>query len=95
MKKTTYTRPSAKLANAFSTILNEWIPEKIFEVNLRNMEPSYNGCCATHDFCDPNQAMIDAFKKLYGKEPSIHNKMHNSVINESWNLAKANKFKQF
>lgn len=92
-------KPSKKailLANAFSEILNDWIPDKLFEVNLRNKEKSYidGGFCATHDFCDPSQAMIDAFKKLYGYEPSTQNQQHLNLIGKAWILAKDNEFKQ-
>lgn len=84
------------LANEFSKILNEWIPEKLFEVNQRNKEPRYiaSGCCATHDFCDPNQAMIDAFTNLFGKEPSARNQKQNTLINNAWAAAKQAQFKQ-
>jgi hypothetical protein len=83
------------LANGFSEIINDWIPDKMYEINLRNKEPQYKtrNWCATHDFCDPNQAMIDAFKKLYNKELSTTNKKHLELINHAWNLAKTNDFK--
>jgi len=86
-----------KLADTFSEILNEWIPEKLYEVNLRNKEVSYteHGCCATHDFCDPNQAMVDAFVKVFGKEPSTKNQKHNMLIDNAWTVAKTAQFKPF
>lgn len=87
-------KKSIILANAFSAVLNEWIPEKLFEVNLRNKEPRYAGCCATHDFCDSNQAMIAAFVKIFGKEPSVRNQKHNDITNNAWALAKEAQFKQ-
>lgn len=59
------------LANAFSGVLNEWIPDKLFEVNLRNKEASYAGCCATHDFCDSNMAMAEAFQKVMKRDLGI------------------------
>jgi hypothetical protein len=84
-----------KVAKQFSIILNQWIPEKLFEVNLRNKEQSYidHGCCATHDFCDPNQAIIDAFKFVFGKDPSVKNQKDNMIINNAWTIAKTANFK--
>ena len=84
-----------KVAKQFSVILNELIPEKLYEVNLRNKEQSYieNGCCATHDFCDPNQAMIDAYKTIFGKEPSTQSQKDNTIINNAWTIASTAQFK--
>lgn len=85
------------LANNFSRVLNEWIPEFLFEVNLRNKEQSYidGGFCATHDFCDPNRAMIDAFVSVFGREPNSLCQKDNLLINNAWNLAKTAGFKPF
>jgi hypothetical protein len=87
-------KPSSKviaLSNAFSAIIREWVPDKVFEINQRNKEPYYidNGLCATHDFCDPNQAIINAFKQVYDKEPSVQNEQHNLLIIRAWNLSKS------
>lgn len=90
-----YSKKVIELANAFSGVLNQWIPEKLFEVNLRNKEASYVGCCATHDFCDPNQAMIDAFTSVFGREPSAKNQKDNLLINNAWNIAKDSQFKPY
>lgn len=52
----------------------------------------YHHICATHDFCDPNQSMIDAFKSITGREPDVQSDEDNLYINTSWSLAKANEF---
>lgn len=88
-----YSKKTIKLSNAFSAILNEWIPEKLAEVNRLNKEHAGDNCCATHDFCDPNQAMIDAFKSLFGKEPTGRNREQNYLIDNAWELSKTNGFK--
>ena len=92
-----HNKKAIELANNFSRVLNEWIPEKLFEVNLRNKEKSYSegGFCATHDFCDPNQAMINAFVSVFGREPAALNKKDNALINKAWNMAKAAGFKPY
>jgi len=84
-----------KVAKQFSIVLNQWIPEKLYEVNLRNKEQSYieHNCCATHDFCDPNQAIIDAFSVVFGREPSVKNQKDNMIINNAWLIAKTAGFK--
>jgi len=86
-----------QLANAFSKVLNEWLStEDISEINRRNSTPEYYvfELCATHDFCDPNQAMIDAYKSIFGREPSVQNKKDNELINKAWDLAKKAGFQQ-
>lgn len=86
-----------ELANTFSAVLNEWIHEKLYEVNLRNKEKNYieGSWCATHDFCDANQAMIDAFKKVFGYEPTGRDQKDNSLIDHAWNIAKHAEFKPY
>lgn len=83
--------PSAEeLAAVFSRILNDWLPpETIAEVNRRNALPENRGGCASHDFCDSNQAMIDALRS-FGVEFSAALELR--AITEAWNLAKARGF---
>lgn len=79
-----------QLANEFSKKLNEWLtPADIAEINLRNSTTEYQqqGYCATHEFWDPNQAMIDAFNTLFGKEPSLQNQAHGDLIYKAWDIA--------
>ena len=61
--KANQTLPDAPtVAREFCRILSEWLtPEQMREVITKNATPEYAGCCATHDYCDPNQAMLDAF----------------------------------
>ena len=99
-----YEDKATDLAKEFSRVLNSWIPEKIFEVNLRNKEASYklNNCCASHDFCDANMAMDEAFQKVMQREfvffndeypeTEQQNEDDTDLINAAWNLAKENDF---
>ena len=62
------TTPSPQaVASAFVTILRGWLtPEEWAEMVRRNLTYRVNGdpYCASHEFCDPNQAMIDACDSL-------------------------------
>ena len=58
--------------------------EYIDEVNRRNATPEYDGLCASHDFCDANQVMVDALKDM-GRE---FNQDLIAAINEAWSIAK-------
>lgn len=56
-----------RIADEFLRIVREWCgPEQCAEIDRRNAtsEYAYHGHCASHDFCDPNQAMIDALTKF-------------------------------
>src|SRR5688500_6323432 len=78
-----------RLSEEFCRILNEWLdPSEIREINRRNALPEYTGCCASHDFCDPNQAMADALE-VFGIE--FHPELCD-LINAAWDLAKGRQF---
>jgi len=78
------------LASRFCRILNEWLTtDEIAEINSRNQgEYAGRGLCATHDFCDPNQAMLDAMEEL-GIELDVQDEKQIQLIDEAWSLAKA------
>jgi hypothetical protein len=77
------------LAERFCKILNQWLSdEEIQEINDRNSTPEYEGLCASHDFCDPNQAMADALESLgLYFHPTLC-----EVINAAWDLSKSSNF---
>jgi hypothetical protein len=58
------------LANAFVAVLTEWLtPEQMFQVRRRNAQRTSELVCHSHDFCDANMAMDQAFKKVIGRDP--------------------------
>lgn len=77
-----------QLAREFSAILRQWIsPTDMAAVVEANKTPKYQGVCATHDYCDPNQAMLDAITKLglewYGSDDPL-----DPLIDDAWKIAK-------
>src|SRR5688572_31563814 len=90
------------LASRFCEIINEWLhPKQLAEVNRRNKTPDYVQCCATHDFCDPNEAMAQAFREVMGRECLLpmnepgeaELQADCDLMNEAWTIAKARGFK--
>lgn len=85
------------LAQTFSKILLQWLgQDKIDAINAENALRN-DTSCASHDHCDPNQAMIDAYAVVFGREPFNDDDQEQSDldtdrINEAWNLSKKNKF---
>jgi hypothetical protein len=58
------------LARAFDAHLRAAVgPANYEEIIRRNRNPSrYEGVCASHDFCDANVCMIEAFEEITGEE---------------------------
>ena len=82
-----------RLAFQFAKVLKEWLkPEQITEVIKRNTLEKYQGCCATHDFCDANMAMAEAFKRTFNREFEFGNELDSTLFNGAWYIAKQNQF---
>ena len=89
-----YTKEVALLSAKFTEILNQWLTKKqLNEIRKRNKQPDYENCCATHDFCDPNQAMIDAWVTVFGKEPDLRKDRVMTIMNKAWDLSKEKEFR--
>jgi hypothetical protein len=85
-----------KLAFEFCRILNEWLtPEQIAKVNeLNEVDGMSSDVCHSHDFCDPNQAMIDAWQIVMerpfplGDEPEWETQFDMTLIGNTWEYCK-------
>lgn len=80
------------LAGTFAAVLREWLtPEQLAEIDRINAESTSKGdtlVCATHDYCDANEAMLLALER-HGVEYSAD--LHDT-INLAWEIAKARGF---
>lgn len=86
-----------RLSVRFSQILREWLSEsEMAEVVARNAAETNPQICHSHDFADPNQAMLDAAKDLGFREIDVLDGPLSSagidLWNAAWNLAKSNGF---
>jgi len=83
-----------ELANEFSRILTKQLGTEIIgDINWLN-ETSPPHICASHNFCDANEIMAEAFEKIVGVELNIQLEEHKTLWNQAWTLAKNNKFQQ-
>lgn len=91
---------SGKIAKEFSEILLSWIGEakmkRVVELNRLQANPSI---CHSHDFCDANMAMEEAFTNLGLLTPcDADNTPKGEIVNEFWgqvwHLAKQHEFNQ-
>lgn len=95
-----------RLAVAFSIILNKWLTiEQLKEVNRKNSYEYDSHTCASHDFCDANMAMDEAFLTVMGRDYVFHddekpeteaqNTEDTELMNIAWELARKLKFEPF
>ncbi|ABM97114.1 hypothetical protein [Methylibium petroleiphilum] len=90
------------LAMAFAAKLHEWLsPEEMAEVVARNAASTDPLVCASHDFCDANMAMAEAFEATQGREILFPSDVESgactqeqsdadlALFNSAWDLAKA------
>lgn len=79
-----------RLARAFAKELTEWLgEEKMQEIVWLNALETDRNACHTHDFCDPNQAIIDVFER-----EDLDAVAETDLSNAVWDMAKANSFYQ-
>lgn len=81
-----------KLARDFSDVLQKWLtPEQMEEVNKRNAAETSPGVCHSHDFCDANEAMLEAYaKQMCPDEMGTPESL--SAWDAAWHLARQHEF---
>jgi hypothetical protein len=94
------------LAVEFGRVLRRWLtPDQVSLANTRNAgEYKDSGACASHDFCDANMAMAEAFDTFGlptdidlpesgGDSDAVRDNNSASIIwNNAWTKAKESKF---
>ncbi len=85
-----------QIANVFSSVLHDWLTVKqMLTVIKRNKNYKYDpSVCASHDFCDANMAMDEAFTKIMKREFNLQSSEDCSTFNHCWELAKKNDFRK-
>jgi len=86
------------LAKEFSKLIFEYIgKDKLLRVVELNKTEENDTTCHSHDFCDANVFIADAFK-IYGIDPEndfgefLQDDNCIDIWNSAWNLAKENDF---
>jgi hypothetical protein len=75
-----------QLANEFLDIVRMWLPvEELEAIDKANAVD--DSCCASHEYCDPNQAMIEALDK-FGVEYDGQDEEQGKLIDDAWSIAK-------
>lgn len=81
------------IANAFARrLLTDIGPENL--ETCRELNASYGPSCPTHDFCDANVTMADAFDEVTGEDMDLQSSMHIAIWNAAWDLCRANNYRE-
>jgi hypothetical protein len=93
-----------ELADGFIAVIQSWLDEDELRMvrhrNRRQVAETGHGC-ATHDFCDANMAMHEAWVKLTGQNPLDFqdeeaggmDQVTTTLWNRAWDLAIRLEFK--
>jgi hypothetical protein len=60
-----------------------------------NTTTDYSDCCATHNYCDANMPMDEAFTKVVGREIDLQSQEDILIWNMAWKHARDNDFFYF
>lgn len=82
------------LAQLFSEKLRAALSEiDMLEAIRRNHAEGVDSMvCHTHDFCDANVYMGEAWEEFFGQAPDVSSDSDAAIWNEAWTIAKANAF---
>lgn len=77
------------LALRFSYGLRTVIGREHFnEMRSENAKEQNKSICHSHDYCDANQVMLDAFLDAFGREVNLQADPDTELINAAWDIAK-------
>lgn len=93
------------IAKAFSVVLHRWLNPEQWEELIRKNAADPEDSCSSHDFCDANMAMDEAFRVVLGRAIILPcdaiegDKEQEAIIdadsvlwNDAWKLAKVRGF---
>jgi hypothetical protein len=83
------------IAAQFSTTLNgQLTPAELEEVRQRNADPQREpGVCATHDFCNADEAMAQAFWRVMHRDIDAANQTDVALWRAAWWIARSVEFR--
>lgn len=83
----TYSRIAERLSYRFGEELADYIGrDKVADVRALNAADPDKRICHSHDFCDANMAMFDAFRKLMGRDVDMESDTDKALWSDAWGL---------
>lgn len=83
------------LANRFAELLHEVIGGSLMKDVVERNKHNAPHICASHDFCDANEVMSEAFAEIVGHTPELipgQDTEDSALWNTAWGIAKCNHF---
>ena len=82
-----------KIAKSFSALLERDFTNDIKKEIIQRNIGNHSSCCATHDYCDANEYMLEAFTAWgFGHVFDVDDDSLFNYWNSVWETAKYNKF---
>ena len=88
------------LAAEFIQIIGWWLTgDELNAVRAKNTTPEYAGCCATHDYCDANMALLTAYLNVSDREgedgaaAELLTDSGVALCNAAWAIARSKEFR--
>jgi hypothetical protein len=92
-KKATKTEVAKKFATLLFADLGKEAIEQINRENEKYRAQGIHDACASHDFVDANDYMVEAYKYFYGEASlDAYNEDVFSFLNDAWKISKENNF---
>lgn len=79
-----------KIAAEFARILREWLTDAEWaEMRRANAAETDDNVCHSHDYCDANMAMDEAFTNVRGEGADVGSYEDAALWGAAWDKAKA------
>jgi len=82
------------LANQFSHLIREWFTDEELREAVERNKTIGPLSCATHDFCDANEAMAEAWEIVFRSEINCEDERQCELWGQAWDLAKDAEFRE-
>lgn len=86
-----FLRHTVEMAIRFDTLLREFLTKQEYAEmkRLNSTDPAYaTSSCASHNYCDANEFMSDAFTAVNGREMNPSNEADCALWNRAWEIAR-------
>lgn len=83
-----HTPQETELGDLFAIKLSDALPTiDYISMKARNSTETNINCCHSHDFCDANETMAEAFKEVLGRDIDLQSDIDTALWNGAWNYA--------
>lgn len=82
------------IAHAFALAIETDCADDLARIRALNSTAAYATCCASHDFCDANMPMAEAFAAVMGRPFVTETGIADddlSLVNAAWDIARADR----